>query len=619
MLDSRVDVDDAVAEVQANELYAAKTCVNKVIIVVAGIVLVASVTAWITISGSNVGVQPGSGTKAKLAPALALISGCALLAALMAHRQCVRPTAAKAYSLLPLRGVRRRESAGIWLTEITPGRRDSELNFFGSAFDDKLDFVLKAVQTGDIRDANCAEAVVSVFLSFEAAQDLGEFKLALDHELRELGSSLYSLVFELLGLESRTALLAHISQVQPVAESGVAAGPSSTPRIIVLSDMDDTLVSTFKDQRFPFNTMYPGVRQFYHELIRSGGAQDMPADWNKAKDQVIFVTARPSWLNPWTRNEMRRHGFARSVALTGSSVSFITPAQMLYRKTTQCSQVRALFPECVFYLVGDNGQRDIDLGKELLRLNLVRAVFIHDIFEPLSYGQPRVNDPDSVGRRVPFESENSATADATGSGVPTLPPEPTTAVLPRGGTTWVDRPVGELAAEASDNVRGLDLEAPCIVDLESHAEGAETQPAAAGASLVRQRSTGELDRDLFVSQSVPDGYRNEECNEAGIVLFQSYAGAAVAAHEMGIFSTQALMNVATESAKDFSGIQFSRGWQRIRQREVYLRDIARVSHNLHDHEDTLNFLKTVHDNIDVAPGSQPLPPLLTAAPLSTAS
>mmetsp|Transcript_13008 Transcript_13008/g.25246 ORF Transcript_13008/g.25246 Transcript_13008/m.25246 type:complete len:672 (-) Transcript_13008:57-2072(-) len=658
-MEPRVAVAEAVDAEGAATNVARRLFLCRVILLLSFLGLVASLSAWIALGSTDAAASAGGPSAVNPAvPVCAVISASVFCAAIILQHRCTRGplNASKAYSLLPLQrlGNSRRDPGGIWLTTIHTNRRNSELNFFGRPFDEKLEFVVNAVKTGDAHQGECAEAIASVFSTFEDPISLADFKLVLDSDLRDIGCSLYSLVFEILSMNHRAVLLSHIEHIQGVPSNDVATETGVNKRIIVLSDMDDTLVSTFKDRRFPFNTMYPGVRQFYHELIRSGGAQEILADWNKAKEQVIFVTARPSWLNPWTRSEMQRHGFGKSVALTGSSMSFITPTQMLQRKTMQCSQVRALYPECVCYLVGDNGQRDIDLGKELLRLNLVRAVFIHDIFEPLSYGQPQVLQKGSSKRQLlsdvlrngPFSRSASSRTNGTGSlarteemapsvvPAPFSPPPPPPMSSPpplpiqtemmsasnfdggdqaqseeagllsrqngegsQEGREWVDQPVHELAAHASPGIRGLGLETPYTEELDDIPMG-DNAVSNSVRQLERQLSTGELEKQIYVKQSVPDGFRKNECSEAGIVLFQSYAGAAYAALELGIFNKQALMNVATESAKDFSNIEFSRPWQRIRQREVYLRDIARISHHLSEHEDAVHFLETVHEHID---------------------
>jgi len=317
----------------------------------------------------------------------------------------------------------------------------------------------------------------------------------------------------------------------------------SSDCVIVFSDMDDTLVSTFKDRRFPFNTLYPGVKQFYHELVCSKLPPDTIMNWARAKDRVTFVTARPSWLNTWTRSELIKHGFKTSVALTGTSTSFITPAQMLARKAKQCSEYHCLFPECTFFLVGDSGQRDIDLGKVLLSKGLVDDVFIHDIFEPVAPGEPELVDHEAAGRTV----------------------------------------VNSVASIA----RSVSIKNDHVY----------TEPQEGLHSGISRAKSQEDLTTMHVMQSVPSGYRHVECAAHNITMFGSYAGAALAAMQNNILSMDALLNVAIASAEDFGRLTFPTEVQRLRQRDAFLRDIARVAHCIKNEEDSVHFLRAVHDHI----------------------
>mmetsp|Transcript_3471 Transcript_3471/g.7464 ORF Transcript_3471/g.7464 Transcript_3471/m.7464 type:complete len:537 (-) Transcript_3471:6-1616(-) len=446
------------------------------------------------------------------------------------------------------------DTAAICLTEsgaFSQSRRDSSMEILAHSFQKKVDFVVNSIQSFYENDVSAAVAVVKVFTSIDHHDELSEFKLLVDRAIRKNTrdrgygvKSLYHFVFECLDSLHQRVLLEHIDQI-------FSSQPVEKRRVIVLSDMDDTFVSTFKDRRFPWNTLYPGVQQFYHELIRLGGMSnsvEIEAGWNHVKDCVTFVTARPSWLHKWTRNELDRHGFETSVALTGSSMSFITPAQMLARKVKQCKGMNKLFPEHVFFLVGDNGQADIDLGKALLSQGLVRQVFIHDIFEPMGAGEPEV-----VRKRGHFEVRHPVDDQNLLDPLDRTPPT---------------SPVGD--PENHRLTKGLSL---------------------------RKHSEGDL--MLHVAQSVPSGYRMQECNDAGIILFQSYTGAALAAMRAGILSVQAMLNVANASACDFADIKFKTESQRQKQRDVFLRDIARISQVVPHASNYVEFLKSVHNKLEV--------------------
>lgn len=194
---------------------------------------------------------------------------------------------------------------------------------------------------------------------------LSQFKSHLDLLLKQQGQSLHHIVFDFVGDSQREILLGHFSAVHQDHHYAFGA----TRKRIVLSDIDDTLLPSLKDCRgFTGGAPYPGVSTFLSQLA-SGDS-----------DQVAFVTARPAFLRKWTKKEIAKAGFDNGLLLMGSSRSAISPSGMLENKLRQARQMRRLWPECDMVLVGDNGQRDIDLGKALLAEKLAVGVFIHDIY-----------------------------------------------------------------------------------------------------------------------------------------------------------------------------------------------------------------------------------------------
>ncbi|KAH9252202.1 hypothetical protein BASA81_009794 [Batrachochytrium salamandrivorans] len=199
---------------------------------------------------------------------------------------------------------------------------------------------------------------------------LSQFKSHLDLLLKQQGQSLHHVVFDFVGDKQREILLGHFSAVhQDHHHTTTAVGGGVVRKRIVLSDIDDTLLPSLKDCRgFTGGTPYPGVSTFLSQLA-SGDSE-----------QVAFVTARPAFLRKWTKKEIAKAGFDNGLLLMGSSRSAISPSGMLENKLKQARQMRRLWPECDMVLVGDNGQKDIDLGKALLSEKLVVGVFIHDIY-----------------------------------------------------------------------------------------------------------------------------------------------------------------------------------------------------------------------------------------------
>src|SRR5262245_22432145 len=95
------------------------------------------------------------------------------------------------------------------------------------------------------------ERILDVFLGTHGAE-LTALKNAVDaggdsHDLQEL-------VWHDIDDEAiRRALLAHLAK-----EARVPA-----KEVKVISDIDDTFLSSLKDERFPRDTVYPGIRQLY--------------------------------------------------------------------------------------------------------------------------------------------------------------------------------------------------------------------------------------------------------------------------------------------------------------------------------------------------------------------
>ncbi len=454
---------------------------------------------------------------------------------------------------------------GVWLGERRTARRNSDAaRLVGDSVEERIKFIRDAVVNNCVNER--LDTIADSILSTDDPQLLVEMKWILDNELRQLGSSLYGLLYELFPKgERRDAVLKHITSTSKRVE--IHDRP-----VLILSDMDDTLVSTFKDMRFPFNTIYPGIRQFYHELVRKN--QRHLINWTDVKERISFVTARPSFLNFWTQSDLKKHGFETSIALTGSSTSFMTPASMLSRKIMQCKRLLALFPEVYMYLVGDNGQRDIDLGKELIAQNLVQSVFIHDIFDPLSHGEPV---------RMDETGENSILHQYMEMARRLSEQNPDLAYELAGNDGAIGGSVEDSDDKDGDNgEQGVE----CTIDI---VEGKD--------DLMNRDA-----KSIRVMQSVPRGHRNSECADHGIILFQTYSGAAVEALQRGLLDLDAVIEVALASAKDFTKIAFKSPEQRRKQQELFLRDVGRISPYFENNEDKgAIFFRNIHETLNVDP------------------
>jgi len=87
---------------------------------------------------------------------------------------------------------------------------------------------------------------------------------------------------------------------------------------------------------------------------------------------------------------MKQAGFDDAPVLTGSITHLVGNQRIAEEKTRNFLRYRALYPECRFVFVGDNGQGDIDAGKSLTSERGVEAVFIHDIFSNGAIDSPQV-------------------------------------------------------------------------------------------------------------------------------------------------------------------------------------------------------------------------------------
>ena len=279
---------------------------------------------------------------------------------------------------------------------IAQGKVPALAELLGSGVHEKVDLVVGicAVAEG-VLDEFESECVAYVFTCTLVLEELHRLKRSLDARLRLVHCRqcrcLYDLIYSVVLHKHRAPIIAHFEAVSSRAS---VLSASLKGDVIILSDIDDTLVSTFKDWRFPFATVYPGVKQFYHELVlfarsSSGGDRlcnvDSEADSEDARGKVVFVTARPPCLDSCTTQTLDKRGFPNAVVLRGKILGFVSKRHMLQNKIEQCKRMHKLFPESRIVLNGDNGQTDVELGQELLRLQLVDAVFIHNLYPTQSY------------------------------------------------------------------------------------------------------------------------------------------------------------------------------------------------------------------------------------------
>jgi len=241
----------------------------------------------------------------------------------------------------------------------------------------------------------------------------------------------------------------------------------------------------------------------------------------------------------------------------------------------QVRELRDLWPECSVILVGDNGQRDIDLGALLMKEKLVEAVFIHDIFAS-----------EEEMTRLSSTSLGAAEADS----IPSFQHANSSSCMDE------DDVEDELSTmNMTEDERLSSIRPKAIVRLVS-------APAALGTTRIQSfpsssslSSLSEKKRLIVLEPSVPIGFRHDECSEAGIELFQTYTGAALRCYQKGLLTIEALERVSRACAFDLGSTSID-GLVKQRLVDSLLRDVARVALEFHDKSatETVDFLEYVH-------------------------
>ncbi|KAH7488116.1 hypothetical protein PRIC1_007773 [Phytophthora ramorum] len=217
---------------------------------------------------------------------------------------------------------------------------------------------------------------------------------------------MFDLIYHRIRSETeRDAILKHFE----AEAAALRASPKFFPPLKLLCDIDDTMLAALFDTRYPELTVYPGVHQFAQELLQrsatisadTAGAhsgyerehsdeedEDLESGTKagakkpKTIQRVAFLTARPELLRKRSLQELRACGFQHFTLLMGRFANMWGSQRIASGKLRNFVRFKRVFAEHRFVFVGDNGQGDIDLGKELLKnphLYAVSAVLIHDV------------------------------------------------------------------------------------------------------------------------------------------------------------------------------------------------------------------------------------------------
>lgn len=168
----------------------------------------------------------------------------------------------------------------------------------------------------------------------------------------------------------RAEILAHIA-----AEAAAVTQPEAK----VLSDIDDTVICSLHDRRFPKGITYPGVLALWEALDQGPHANP------RTLGDLTFLTARPAdllgWVEDRTRRRLRASGVGTSSMMTGSVLHLLTHGAMANKKIKNVRHYHQLYPEYRLVFIGDSGQGDVLVGQRLRTefAGTVDAVLIHDV------------------------------------------------------------------------------------------------------------------------------------------------------------------------------------------------------------------------------------------------
>lgn len=210
-------------------------------------------------------------------------------------------------------------------------------------------------------------AITDMLLSFTGLE-LTEVKNRLNNMADHV--DLEDLVFSRLDTAHRTKVLEHFHR---------AAQGFSLINVKVLSDIDDTVISSVLARTFPRGTVFPGALAFLEALDRG------PIDLPFSLGDLTFVTARPAdalgLMEGYSRQVLRAAGVSRMSFMGGSVLDLLSSDAIGRKKLENIQHYRQLFPEYRLVWVGDTRQADLEVGQRLLAEapDQTAGVFIHDV------------------------------------------------------------------------------------------------------------------------------------------------------------------------------------------------------------------------------------------------
>ena len=211
------------------------------------------------------------------------------------------------------------------------------------------------------------QAIRNIFVGTHGAE-LSTLKTAIDHggDYRDL----QQLVFHDIDSPTlRAEILQHFA----------TEGATPNGQLKVLSDVDDTFYENWVDDRYPKQTVYPGVREFYRALDQGGAAEPQPTG------DLMFLSARPydrpGVSEGFSQAMLQKQGITDAAVLSGDFLHLIGNGEIAAKKFDNWQQVGSLYPEYKSVFIGDSGQGDAIFGERAAATanTSMQAVFIHNV------------------------------------------------------------------------------------------------------------------------------------------------------------------------------------------------------------------------------------------------
>jgi hypothetical protein len=193
--------------------------------------------------------------------------------------------------------------------------------------------------------------------------------------------------------ERRNKILSHLSTLTDISPKDSLEKPR-----ILLSDIDNTFLSS-RDKRYQNQaTPYPGIKQLYAALLNGSSSEKLQI---RRKGSIkAFLTARPG--NPTFDNFTPLSGKMKSKTATSLDVAGIPIEKQLilwgdfihciprpsgiYKalgegKMKNFQRMLKLYTGYQFIFFGDNGEADLKFAEKMLKLpeHNVSEIFIHDL------------------------------------------------------------------------------------------------------------------------------------------------------------------------------------------------------------------------------------------------